>query len=372
MRRFILAPDSFKGTMTAPEICDILEGVLKELVPEAEIIKIPMSDGGEGMVEAYLRLLGGEKRFASVTGPDGCPVSCPYGILPDGTAVMEMAGCAGLPLMEGRLDPLHATTRGVGELLKLLERSGCRRVLMGIGGSATNDCGVGMAAALGYGFLDESGEAVEPYACNIGRIRHIVRPEALPQLNITVACDVDNPLWGPRGASAVFGPQKGLAPEQIGPMDRDIRAFAERIREELGVDLSGVPGAGAAGGLGAALLAFCGASLKPGIELLLDTAGMDELLKGTDMVITGEGRIDAQSAAGKVTVGVGLRAKQARVPCIAICGSIGHGAEMVLLRGIGGYYSASGSARSMDEIRKTCRDDLRNTARVVLKEFVYL
>ena len=155
MRRFILAPDSFKGTMTAPEICDILEGVLKELVPEAEIIKIPMSDGGEGMVEAYLRLLGGEKRFASVTGPDGCPVNCPYGILPDGTAVMEMAGCAGLPLMEGRLDPLHATTYGVGELLRLLSASGCRRVLMGIGGSATNDCGVGMAAALGYRFLDE-------------------------------------------------------------------------------------------------------------------------------------------------------------------------------------------------------------------------
>lgn len=150
MRRFILAPDSFKGTMTAPEICDILADVVKELVPTAETVKIPMSDGGEGMVEAYLKLLGGEKRFALVTGPDGRPVNCPYGILPDGTAVMEMAGCAGLPLMEGRLDPLHATTYGVGELLRLLSASGCRRVLMGIGGSATNDCGVGMAAALGY------------------------------------------------------------------------------------------------------------------------------------------------------------------------------------------------------------------------------
>lgn len=366
MRRFILAPDSFKGTMTAAEICDILESVVKELLPDAETVKIPMSDGGEGMVEAYLGLLGGEKCFARVTGPDGRPVDCPYGILPDGTAVMEMAGCAGLPLMEGRLDPLHATTYGVGELLKLLDRSGCDRVLMGIGGSATNDCGIGMVSALGYRFLDEQGAAVEPYACNIGKIRRIIKPEVLPKLMITVACDVNNPLCGERGASAVFGPQKGLAPEQIGPLDRDIQGFAGRIKEELGIDVMDVPGAGAAGGLGAALLAFCGAKLKPGIEMLLDAAGIDELLTDTELVITGEGRIDGQSAAGKVPVGVGRRAKRAGVPCIAVCGCIGQGAEKVLSQGVAAYYATSDGTKTMDEIRKTCREDLRNTARRII------
>ena len=345
MRRFILAPDSFKGTMTASEICDILADVVKELVPAAETVKIPMSDGGEGMVEACLKLLGGEKRFASVTGPDGRPVNCPYGVLPDGTAVMEMAGCAGLPLMEGRLDPLHATTYGVGELLRLLSASGCRRVLMGIGGSATNDCGVGMAAALGYRFLDEKGREVEPFACNIGSIRRILKPDALPKLSITVACDVDNPLCGERGASAVFGPQKGLLPHQIGPLDRDIRAFAALIQTELGADVAEIPGAGAAGGLGAALLAFCGAELKPGIELLLD-------------------------AAGKVPVGVGRRAKRAGVPCVAVCGCVGPGAEAVLHEGVTAYYATSDGTRTMDEIRKTCREDLRNTARQVIREYV--
>lgn len=370
MRRFILAPDSFKGTMTASEICDILADVVKELVPAAETVKIPMSDGGEGMVEACLKLLGGEKRFASVTGPDGRPVRCPYGVLPDGTAVMEMAGCAGLPLMEGRLDPLHATTCGVGELLRLLSASGCRRVLMGIGGSATNDCGVGMAAALGYRFLDEKGREVEPFACNIGSIRRILKPDALPNLSITVACDVDNPLCGERGASAVFGPQKGLLPHQIGPLDRDIRAFAALIQAELGTDVAEIPGAGAAGGLGAALLAFCGAELKPGIELLLDAAGMDELLKDAELVLTGEGRIDGQSAAGKVPVGVGRRAKRAGVPCVAVCGCIGPGAEAVLHEGVTAYYATSDGTRTMDEIRKTCREDLRNTARQVIREYV--
>ena len=368
MRRFILAPDSFKGTMTAREICDIFADAVKTLVPEAETVKIPMSDGGEGMVDACLKLLGGEKRFADVTGPRGSLVRCPYGILPDGTAVMEMAGCAGLPLMEGRLDPLHATTCGVGELLTLLAASGCRKVLMGIGGSATNDCGLGMAAALGYRFTDGQGAEVEPYACNLGAIRHILPPEKRQPLSITVACDVDNPLCGERGASAVFGPQKGLRPEQIGPMDESIRAFAGLIRAELGVDVTDVPGAGAAGGLGAALLAFCGAELKPGIELILDAADMDGLLRGAELVITGEGRIDGQSAAGKVPVGVGRRAKRAGVPCIAVCGCVGPGAEAVLSQGVTAYYAASDGTKSMEELKKTCREDLRRAALQALEK----
>ena len=218
--------------------------------------------------------------------------------------------------------------------------------------------------------LDEKGREVEPFACNIGSIRRILKPDALPDLSITVACDVDNPLCGERGASAVFGPQKGLMPHQIGPLDRDIRAFAALIQAELGADVAEIPGAGAAGGLGAALLAFCGAELKPGIELLLDAAGMDELLKDAELVLTGEGRIDGQSAAGKVPVGVGRRAKRAGVPCVAVCGCVGPGAEAVLHEGVTAYYATSDGTRTMDEIRKTCREDLRNTARQVIREYI--
>ena len=367
---FIIAPDSFKGTLEAREICDILAEVIRKLVPEAEIVKIPMSDGGEGMVDAYLDLLGGRKRTARVTGPRGEAVDCPYGILPNDTAVMEMAGCAGLPMMQGQLDPLHATTYGVGEMLVQLSASGCRKLLMGIGGSATNDCGAGMAAALGYVFLDEAGQAVEPYACNLGKIRHIQRPEALPELEITVACDVDNPLCGQRGASAVFGPQKGLKPEQIGPMDEAVRSFASVIKAELGADILHVPGAGAAGGLGGALLAFCGAKLLPGIEMLLDAAQIDRLMEDAELIITGEGRIDGQSAAGKVPVGVGRRALKAGRPCIAICGCIGDGAEAVLKEGISAYYASSDGEQSMEELIKTCRPSLRKTAEEAISGFL--
>ncbi len=370
MRRFIIAPDSFKGTMSAAEICDILGGVVKSMAPEAEIVKIPMSDGGEGMVDSYQRMLGGEKRWHRVSGPKGLPVDCPYALLPNGSVVMEMAGCAGLPLMEAQLDPMHATTCGVGQMLRFFEAGGYSDVLMGIGGSATNDCGIGMAAALGYRFLDESGAELEAYACNIGKIRRILKPERELRLNITVACDVNNPLCGERGASAVFGPQKGLKPEQIPLLDADIRTFAGLIKETLGADVLDVPGAGAAGGLGAALMSFCKARLMPGIELLLDTAGMDGLLKGAELVITGEGRIDFQSASGKVPDGVGRRAKAAGVPCIALCGCIGPGAEAMLERGISAYYACSDGTKTMAELVESCREDLKNCAESALKEWI--
>lgn len=370
MRRFVIAPDSFKGTMSASEICEILGSVLLKLVPEAEIIKIPMSDGGEGMVESYLKLMGGEKHYHTVSGPRGEAVDCPYGILPNGSLVMEMAGCAGLPLMQGRLDPMHATTYGVGQMLRFFEAEGYENILMGIGGSATNDCGVGMAAALGYKFLDEHGQELPPYACSIGKIRSIVKPEKELALNITVACDVNNPLCGERGASAVFGPQKGLKPEQIPMLDQDIRNFASLIKSTLGKDVLDVPGAGAAGGLGAALMSFCDAKLSPGIEMLLDTAGIDEMLPGTELVITGEGRMDFQSAAGKVPDGVGSRAKRANIPCIAVCGCVGQGADIMLERGISAYYAATDGTKSMDELIKSCRSDLELCADKALRDWI--
>lgn len=370
MKKIIIAPDSFKGTLTAEEVCDILDAAVKRAVPGAETVLIPMSDGGEGMVAAYTRLLSGESHSAQVSGPRGEKLACPFGLLPDGTAVAEMAGCAGLPLMGGQLDPFRASTFGVGELLLALRDRGCDKVLMGIGGSATCDCGIGMAAALGFRFLDGEGKELAPYACNIGAVRQILLPEKLELPEITVACDVDNPLCGPNGACAVFGPQKGLQPEEIQPLDEDIKAFAGLIEDRLHVPVLDVPGAGAAGGLGAALLAFCGAKLTPGIEMLLDASGIDRELESAALVLTGEGRLDGQSMAGKVPVGVSRRAKRAGVPCLAVCGCIGKGAEAVLSQGISAYYAASEAGRSMDELRKTCRADLAAAADRAMADFL--
>lgn len=362
MSKIIIAPDSFKGTLSAVEVCEIISSALSDISPERDCVCIPMSDGGEGMVEAYLRLLGGERRSVSVSGPRGWDVDCPYGLLPGGRAVAEMAGCAGLPLMEGRLDPLHATSRGVGQLIGHLASIGCRELLLGIGGSATNDCGVGMAAALGYRFLDAAGQELEPYAFNIGRIRRVCSPESLPGIKVTVACDVDNPLCGDRGASRVFGPQKGLSGDDIPRLDGDIHAFGELLEKEFSISLLEVPGAGAAGGLGAALLAFLKAELRPGIDILLDAAGMDQALKTAELVVTGEGRLDGQSLAGKVPVGVSRRAKKAGVPCVAVCGCLGDGVEAVLGEGICAYYPAGEAGRDMEELKKHCRDELYRAA----------
>lgn len=370
MKKIIIAPDSFKGTMSAREICRILSEEVKRICPDAEVICIPMSDGGEGMSENYVSLLGGELKTREVTGPMGEPVAAEYGILPDGTAVMEMASCAGLPLMKGDLQPLQATTRGVGELMVHLAAQGSRKLLIGLGGSATNDCGIGMADALGYRFLDGEGKTLAPYAWNLARVEKIIPPEKLPQLTITAACDVNNPLCGPQGAAAVFGPQKGLKPEQIGPHDAAMAHFAEVLRRELGRDVKNLPGAGAAGGLGAGMLAFLHAELKPGIELLLDSVGFDAMLENASLVITGEGRLDGQSVAGKVPVGVARRAREAGVACVALCGCIGPEAERVLSCGISAYYASSDGSRSFDEIQKTCREDLAALAARVLPAYL--
>lgn len=358
MKRIILAPDSFKGTMSAAEICALQGEVIARLLPETEVRAIPMADGGEGMAEVYFRLLGGRKVTAVVTGPLGQPVEAEYTILPDGSAVVEMAAAAGLPLAGEVRNPLRATTRGVGELLLDAAERGIRKVLLGLGGSATNDCGVGMAAALGFRFLDAAGEAVEPLAGNLGAIQKILPPEKPLELTVTAACDVDNPLTGPQGATAVFGPQKGVTPECQPELERGMAHMGRMLENFTGKAIAAMPGSGAAGGLGAAVLAFLGGALRPGIELLLDTAGFDELLEGADLVITGEGRIDGQSAHGKVPAGVGLRCKAKGVPCAALCGSVGPGAEAVYNCGVTAIFSAVQGVTTFSEIRETCRGDL--------------
>ncbi len=370
MKRIIIAPDSFKGTLEARQVCDIIAGEVRKLCPEAEILCIPVSDGGEGMCASYISLIGGERRSFSVTGPKGAGVEAEFGILPDGSAVMEMAACAGLPLMGGELAPLTATTYGVGELIEHVASLGCGKLLLGLGGSATNDCGIGMAAALGYRFLDAAGEKVKPLAENLARVEKILSPASLPDISVRAACDVDNPLCGERGAAAVFGPQKGLRPEQIAPHNRAMAHFAGVIKRDLGREVADVPGAGAAGGLGAGVLAFLNGELTPGIELLLDSVGFDELLDTAELVITGEGRLDGQSMAGKVPVGVSRRARAKAVPCIALAGCLGRGAELCLNEGISAFYACGPEGRDMEELRRCCRSELAALAAKVLREYL--
>lgn len=367
MKRFLLAPDSFKGTLTAEEICGIESDVIHRHIPDAVIHSVPMADGGEGMTASYLRIAGGREVRVTVSGPLGDPVEAVYGILPDGSAVMEMAAAAGLPLTGGRLDPLRATTYGVGEMILDAARRGISRILLGLGGSATNDCGIGMAAALGYRFLDEAGEPLEPLAGNLGRIASIQAPDDPPLVELRAACDVDNPLLGPDGATYTFGPQKGVRGETLALLEAGMAQYAQVLSAHCGIPVSGIPGGGAAGGLGAAVKALFRGELSPGIDLLLDAAGVDGLLRDADLVFTGEGRMDWQSAHGKVPSGVGLRCRKAGVPCIALCGSVGQGAERLYACGITAIFSTVNRAAAFEEVSKTSREDLAFLTDAVLR-----
>lgn len=363
--KFILAPDSFKGTLEAEEICRIESGIIKGMYPEAEVLSIPMADGGEGITNAYLNIFGGKKRWVEVASPISGRHNAYYGILPDGSAIMEMAQAAGLPLAGDSRNPLYATTYGVGEMLLDAKKQGVKKILLGIGGSATNDCGIGMAAALGYKFLDEEGQPVEALAANLGKIAKILAPETALDLDISVACDVSNPLLGPNGATYTFGPQKGADEEMLAVLEEGMTHYAAVLEGFCGKEVSTVPGSGAAGGLGAMLWAMLGAKLLPGAEMLLSAARFDEELKNADYVITGEGRIDWQSAYGKVPGTIAAHCAKAKVPCIAICGSAGKDADSLLTKGISEIYTTAGERGSFEEIALHAEEDLKNTAETV-------
>ncbi len=367
MNNFLIAMDSFKGTMDAETACGLVEGAIRAHIADAHVVCLPMSDGGEGLTQACLRINGGQKGSVNIAGPFGKVMAAPYGVLANGVAVFEMAACAGLPLVGAVKDPLHATTQGVGDFLRYAEKTGYRQVLMGIGGSATNDCGIGMASALGYVFLDENGQTVAPLACNMVKVRHIQRPENPLKIKVTVACDVDNPLYGPEGATYVYGAQKGADEAIKNILDLGMQNMAEVINADLSVDVADMEGAGAAGGLGAGLVAFCGAELQSGVDLLLDTVKFDAMLEDIDVVFTGEGRIDGQSVRGKVPVGISRRCKKRAIPCIALCGSIGQGVEAVYEEGITAVFSAIRGVSSLEQIKETCKADLAMLADSVMR-----
>lgn len=352
--RVLVAPDSFKGSAAALAVAQAMARGVRAVFPEAEVLPVPIADGGEGTVEALVVATGGALREATVTGPLGQPVVARWGVLGDGeTAVVEMAAASGLPLVpRERRDPRRTTTRGTGELMRAALDAGSRKLVVGIGGSATNDGGTGMARALGARFLGPDGAELPEGGAALARLDRVDLSGLDPRLagaELLVACDVDNPLTGPRGASAVYGPQKGATPEMVRELDAALCRFAERAREATGRDVAGRPGAGAAGGLGAGLLFFTPARLRPGVEIVLEATGFEELARGADLVLTGEGRTDFQTAMGKAPVGVAAVARRHGVPVICLSGGLGDGAEDVLARGIDALASIAPGPMSLEE-----------------------
>lgn len=367
-KTFILAPDSFKGTLSAPEVCRIQQEVIHSVSPESEVMSLYMADGGEGMVQAFRKILGGKIVAVPVSDPLGGTVEAEYLMLEDNTAVIEMSAAAGLPLVLGRENPMDTTTFGVGELILHAAAQGAKKILLGLGGSSTNDCGIGMASALGFRFLDKDGSDVEPLARNLGLIDRIVPPVQFSLPPVLAACDVNNPLLGPTGATYTFAPQKGATAEMLERLENGMTRFSAVLAAFCGSGaLADIPGTGAAGGMGAACIGFLKGRLVPGAELLLDAAGFDTLLGKADYVITGEGRIDWQSANGKVVGTVAQHCKKAHVPCIALCGSIGKQSEQLYDCGVSAIFSATQGPCSFEEIMKTAPKDLEQVTRAVIR-----
>jgi glycerate kinase len=356
--RIVVAPDSYKGSVSALGVAQAMERGIRRVFPDAEVRKIPIADGGEGTVEALIAATGGSSRWMDVTGPLGERVSARWGVLGDGgTAIVEMAAASGLPLVpEKRRDPRIATTRGTGELLRAVLDAGLREIVIGIGGSATNDGGAGMARALGAKFLDADGRELPDGGAALARLSRIDLAGLDPRLEdcrITVACDVDNPLCGPRGASAVFGPQKGATPEIVAELDAALSRFSLIAQEATGLAVAELPGAGAAGGLGAGLMFFSPARLKPGVEIVLDTVNFSGVVEGADFVLTGEGRTDFQTAFGKAPVGVAKVARRFGVPVFCLSGGLGDGAGDVLAQGIDAVMSICDRPLTLEDCMKT-------------------
>lgn len=350
MKKCVVVSDSFKGTVSSREICEIAQRVIPRHFPACEVVCIPVADGGEGTVDCFIQAMGAQRVEVTVTNALGEKSAAAYARIGE-LAIIEMAAAAGLPQVGALRCPGTATTYGVGELIAHAVDSGCRKILLGLGGSATNDGGCGCAAALGVRFYDAAGQSFVPVGDTLGRIARIDTAEAealLRSVEITVMCDVTNPLYGPTGAAYVFAPQKGADAEKVKSLDAGLRHFGDVIRSQYGLDVSAMPGAGAAGGMGAGCVALLGGMIQSGIDAVLDVTGFDRQLEGADLVITGEGRIDSQSADGKVVSGVARRTRAKGVPLIAIAGGIADSAGAVYDIGVSAMFSTDRAALPVD------------------------
>ena len=369
--KLVIAPDSFKESLDAQQVAFAIERGFQSIFPEIHTVCVPVADGGEGTTEALVAATAGVQISESVRGPLGEPLNAIWGLLGEQpntalTAVVETAAASGLDkISSAQRDALRATTYGTGELILAALERGVRRIILGLGGSATNDGGMGLLSALGARFLDAKGEVLEAGGAALARLASIDLSQMdsrVAETEFLVACDVDNPLLGARGASAIFGPQKGATPEQVEQLDAALANLADISAKLLGRDCREVAGAGAAGGLGYALVQFLNARMAPGIDLVLEAVCFDEQLQGADLVITGEGRVDGQSLSGKTPVGVARWAKRHDLPVIALCGSIGAGAEGVHKVGIDALFTVVPGVCTLDDAMAEAAANLERTA----------
>jgi len=368
--KVVIAPDSYKGCLGAPEVAEAIGRGVRSALPAAGIVLVPMADGGEGTVRALVSATEGKLMRRRVRGPLGAPVWAEFGILGDGrTAVIEMAAASGLPLVPpAKRNPLTTTTYGTGQLIAAGLDLGCRKFIVGIGGSATNDGGAGMAQALGVRLLDRRGRPLPPGGGALGHLDKIdpsrLHAEAR-KAQFVVACDVDNPLTGPRGASAVYGPQKGATPAMVTTLDRNLKHFARVLARDLAKRVEHVRGSGAAGGLGAGMMAFLGARVRPGVEIIVEAVGLRRLLKGASLAITGEGAVDVQTAFGKTVAGVARVAKRLGVPVVVLAGSLGEGYEGAARAGVDAFFSIAPGPLSLQQAMHNAPRLLEDCARNV-------
>ncbi|HBE77040.1 MAG TPA: glycerate kinase [Firmicutes bacterium] len=355
--RIIIAPDSFKGCLSAKQAALAMEKGIKKAVHEdngnLEIVKVPMADGGEGTVEAIIEAVGGSTIAVDVLDPLGKSISSFYGVLPDNTAVIEMAAASGLNLISScQQNPLQTTTYGTGQLILSALQRGCKRFIIGIGGSATNDCGAGMAQALGAKLLDRDNREIGFGGGELNKVAKIDLTALYPDIKtarFTIASDVKNLLCGPDGASYIYGPQKGATPDMVKILDNNLRHFSSIIKNDMGRDLSNVPGSGAAGGLGAGLLAFVDADIQSGINIVIEVANLEAKIKDADWVITGEGATDYQSVFGKVPFGIGQVAQKWGKPVLCISGTLGSGYEKLYDVGVTALFSIVNKPMALEE-----------------------
>lgn len=368
--KIVIAPDSFKESLSAMQVAEAIEQGFSEIFPQAEYIKLPMADGGEGTVESMVAATGGERVHVNVTGPLGQPVNGFFGWMGDGeTAVIEMAAASGLHLVAPeQRNPLITTSFGTGELILAALNHGARKIILGIGGSATNDGGAGMMQALGAHFHDIDSKELHVGGAALAQLASVDLSQLdarLAQTDILVACDVDNPLCGAKGASAVFGPQKGATPERVKQLDAALQHYGEKIELATGKSVLNVAGAGAAGGMGAALFGLLNARLQPGIEIVTEALKLADAVQGADLVITGEGRIDSQTVHGKTPVGVARVAKRYDIPVIAIAGGMTPDYSVVHQHGLDAVFSVLNRIQTLPEALEGARENVRVTARNV-------
>lgn len=366
MKKFVLIPDSFKGTLSSTKVCDILESCILRKDPNASVVKIPVADGGEGSVDAFIQAVGGEIINLQVSGPYFDKVESFYGLIDHGQcAVIEMAACAGLPLVEDRKNPMKTTTYGVGELIKDALDKGVKKIIIGLGGSCTNDGGTGCAAALGVTFINHQGEKFVPVGGTLHDIADIDMSNLdsrLKTVELITMCDIENPLYGPTGAAYVYGPQKGADPAMVTILDHNLKSLACVVENKLGFHDWDFKGAGAAGGMGYGMRVFLNSKIQMGIETVLDITGFDNMIKDADYIITGEGKIDYQSLRGKVVNGVARRAQRQSKKVIAIVGMIGEGAEGAYAEGVSEIIETNYRHLPFEEVKKRAEIDLEEIA----------